>query len=150
MTVLKGGGHRLSEPREIDAILRTVDGLAGARRFDPLPYRRRLRRPFLPSRPACPDLVTPDALVCRALEAQNDGDEEAAAQAFEEAARASPDKDPKTARMYAAAGNLWIASGQPARPRSISTGRSLFLAWRLSSRAKRCLTAPAPRRRRTI
>jgi hypothetical protein len=25
--VIKGGGHRLSEPREIDAILRTVAGL---------------------------------------------------------------------------------------------------------------------------
>ena len=28
LTVLKGGGHRLSEPREIDAILRTVAALA--------------------------------------------------------------------------------------------------------------------------
>lgn len=64
------------------------------------------------ARPACPDLVTPEALVCRALEAQNDGDEEAAARGFEEAARASNEKDPKTARMYAAAGNLWLASGQ--------------------------------------
>jgi pimeloyl-ACP methyl ester carboxylesterase len=27
LLVLKGGGHRLSEPREIDAILRTVAGL---------------------------------------------------------------------------------------------------------------------------
>ena len=27
LTVIKGGGHRLSEPREIEAILRTVDGL---------------------------------------------------------------------------------------------------------------------------
>ena len=27
LNVLKGGGHRLSEPHEIDAILRTVDGL---------------------------------------------------------------------------------------------------------------------------
>ena len=61
---------------------------------------------------ACPDLVTPDALVCRALEAQKSGDNEAAAQGFEEAAKASPDKDPKTARMYAAAGNLWIAANQ--------------------------------------
>ena len=61
---------------------------------------------------ACPDLVTPDALVCRALEAQKSGDNEAAAQGFEEAAKASTDKDPKTARMYAAAGNLWIAANQ--------------------------------------
>jgi pimeloyl-ACP methyl ester carboxylesterase len=27
LTVIKGGGHRLSEPHEIDAILRTVEGL---------------------------------------------------------------------------------------------------------------------------
>jgi len=27
LSVLKGGGHRLSEPREIEAILRTVAGL---------------------------------------------------------------------------------------------------------------------------
>ena len=65
--------------------------------------------------PACPNLVTPDALVCRALDAQARGDNEAAAQSFEEAAKASPDKDTKTARMYAAAGNLWIAANQPGK-----------------------------------
>ena len=63
----------------------------------------------------CPDLVTPDALVCRALKAQKNGDNDAAAQGFEEAAKASSDKDPKTARMYAAAGNLWIAAGEPGK-----------------------------------
>jgi tetratricopeptide (TPR) repeat protein len=67
------------------------------------------------SLPACPNLVTPEALVCRALEAEKSGDHEAAAQSFEEAAKASPDKDPKTARMYAAAGNLWIAAKQPGK-----------------------------------
>jgi tetratricopeptide (TPR) repeat protein len=61
---------------------------------------------------ACPDVVTPEALVCRALDAQKAGRAEEAAQAFEEAARTSSDKDPKTARMWAAAGNLWIAAGQ--------------------------------------
>jgi tetratricopeptide (TPR) repeat protein len=61
---------------------------------------------------ACPDLVTPDALICRALAAEKGGDHASAAQAFEEAAKASPDKDPKAARMYAAAGNLWIAAGE--------------------------------------
>lgn len=63
----------------------------------------------------CPDVITPDALVCRALEAQKKGDSESAAQAFEEAAKTSIDKDPKKARMYAAAGNLWIAAGQPGK-----------------------------------
>jgi tetratricopeptide (TPR) repeat protein len=54
-------------------------------------------------------------LVCRALAAEKSGDHEGAAQAFEEAAKASSDKDPKTARMYAAAGNLWIAASQPGK-----------------------------------
>ena len=63
----------------------------------------------------CPSLVTPDALVCRALEAQKAGDNQSAAQGFEEAAKASNEKDPKTARMYAAAGNLWIAANQPGK-----------------------------------
>lgn len=65
--------------------------------------------------PACPEIVTPDALVCRALDAQKNGRADEAALAFEEAARASSDKDPKTARMWAAAGNLWIAAGQPGK-----------------------------------
>ena len=68
-----------------------------------------------PAGPACPEVVTPDALVCRALEAQKAGDAQSAAQAFEEAAKASSDKDPKTARLYAAAGNLWIEAKQPGR-----------------------------------
>jgi tetratricopeptide (TPR) repeat protein len=63
----------------------------------------------------CPNVVTPDALVCRALEAQKAGDNLSAAQGFEEAAKASSDKDPKTARIYAAAGNLWIAANQPGK-----------------------------------
>jgi tetratricopeptide (TPR) repeat protein len=61
---------------------------------------------------ACPDVGTPEALVCKALEAQKSGDEQGAAQAFEAAARASSEKDPKAARLYAAAGNMWIAAGQ--------------------------------------
>ena len=64
---------------------------------------------------ACPDLVTADAFLCRALAAQKSGNKEAAAQGFEEAAKASGEKDPKTARMYAAAGNLWIAADQPGK-----------------------------------
>lgn len=75
-----------------------------------------------PSRPAaspalatCPAVVTPAALVCRALEAQKSGNNEAAAQGFEEAAKSSNEKDSTTARMYAAAGNLWIAANQPGK-----------------------------------
>jgi tetratricopeptide (TPR) repeat protein len=57
--------------------------------------------------------VTPDALVCRALEAEKAGNNASAAQGFEEAAKSAGDKDPRSARMYAAAGNLWIATNQP-------------------------------------
>jgi tetratricopeptide (TPR) repeat protein len=63
----------------------------------------------------CPDVVTPDALVCDALRAEKSGDHAGAAQSFEEAAKASSEKDPKTARMWAAAGNLWIAARQPGK-----------------------------------
>ena len=65
-----------------------------------------------PAANACPDVVTPDALICRAIRAQAASDPTAAAQAFEAAALASSEKDPATARMWAAAGNMWIAAGQ--------------------------------------
>jgi tetratricopeptide (TPR) repeat protein len=68
-----------------------------------------------PAAAACPDVITPDALVCRALEAEKNGKSEEAAQSFEEAAKASSDKDPRTARMWAAAGNLWITANQPGK-----------------------------------
>lgn len=69
----------------------------------------------VPQQRACPDLVTPDALVCHALDSEKEGDHAAAAQEFEEAAKASPGNEPKTARMWAAAGNLWIAAKQPGK-----------------------------------
>ena len=74
----------------------------------------------------CPDVVTPEALVCRALQAQKAGNAESAAQAFEEAAKASSDKDPATARMWAAAGNMWIAAGQPGKA-ALALDRALAL-----------------------
>jgi tetratricopeptide (TPR) repeat protein len=61
---------------------------------------------------SCPDLVTPDALVCRALEAKSGGDFDSAAENFDEAAKAAPDKDLRVASMWAAAGNMWIAADQ--------------------------------------
>jgi tetratricopeptide (TPR) repeat protein len=63
----------------------------------------------------CPDVVTPEALVCRALVSEKSGNAEAAAQAFDEAALASPPTDPATSRLFAAAGNMWIAAGQPGK-----------------------------------
>jgi tetratricopeptide (TPR) repeat protein len=64
---------------------------------------------------ACPELITPEAMICRAIQAQAEGNDEAAAQSFEEAANASPDGDPAKARLYAAAGNMWLAANQPGK-----------------------------------
>ena len=61
---------------------------------------------------ACPNVVTPESLVCRALDAQSRHDPAASAQAFEQAALASSAKDAATARLWAAAGNMWIAAEQ--------------------------------------
>ena len=65
--------------------------------------------------PACPDVVKSQAFVCRALQAQQAGNSAGAAAAFEQAAQTSPEKDPATARMWAAAGNMWIGAGQPGK-----------------------------------
>lgn len=75
---------------------------------------------------SCPDVITPDALVCRALDAQKAGHADEAAQAFEEAAKASSDKDPRTARMFAAAGNMWIEANQPGKA-ALDLDRALAL-----------------------
>lgn len=74
----------------------------------------------------CPELLTPNALVCRALEAQGRGDFAAAAQGFEEAAKAGADKDASVARAYAAAGNMWIAANQPGKA-ALDLDRALSL-----------------------
>ena len=75
---------------------------------------------------ACPDVVTPSALICRALQAKANGDDEAAARGFEEAAAATTDKDPGKARMLAAAGNLWLSADQPGRA-ALDLDRALSL-----------------------
>ena len=68
-----------------------------------------------PAAATCPDVVTPEAFVCRGVEASNLGKPEAAATAFEQAAAATDERDPAHARMLAAAGNMWIAAGQPGK-----------------------------------
>ena len=65
--------------------------------------------------PACPDVVTSDAFVCRALASSKDGDPLAAAQAFEQAALAQTGDEAEKARLWAAAGNMWIAANQPGK-----------------------------------
>ena len=71
--------------------------------------------PAAPASAACQDVVTPEAFVCRALEASRVGKAETAATAFEQAALATDDKDPAKFRMLAAAGNMWISAGQPGK-----------------------------------
>ena len=79
-----------------------------------------------PAPRACPDVVTAEAAVCRALEAKANGNAEAAARGFEEAAQASSDKDLATARMWAAAGNMWLAADQPGKA-ALDLDRALAL-----------------------
>ena len=67
------------------------------------------------AQPACPDLLTPQAFVCKALAASETGNTAGAAGMFEQAAKLSPLDDPATSRMLAAAGNMWIAAGQPGK-----------------------------------
>lgn len=64
---------------------------------------------------ACPEIVTAEALICRALAAQAQSDTATAAQSFEQAAVAASQDDPQVPRLWAAAGNMWIAARQDGR-----------------------------------
>jgi tetratricopeptide (TPR) repeat protein len=68
-----------------------------------------------PAPAACPDVVTSEAFVCRALAASKSGQPETAAQAFEQAAEAQGENEAEKARAWAAAGNMWIAANQPGK-----------------------------------
>jgi tetratricopeptide (TPR) repeat protein len=68
-----------------------------------------------PAPSKCPDVVTSEAFVCRALAASNSGQPDAAAAAFEQAAEAQTEKPAEKARLWAAAGNMWIAASQPGK-----------------------------------
>jgi len=63
----------------------------------------------------CPEVVTPDAFICRAVQASANEKPDEAAQAFEQAAQGLDSSTPQAARLYAAAGNSWIAAGQPGK-----------------------------------
>ena len=65
--------------------------------------------------PACPAATDPASALCRALEASDSKNFTEAATEFERAAAASPGGDPRTQRLLAAAGNMWIAAGQPGK-----------------------------------
>ena len=64
---------------------------------------------------ACPTVLTPEAQSCRAVAASKAGRFADAAAAFEGAADLAPAGDPARDRALAAAGNMWIAAGQPGR-----------------------------------
>ena len=63
----------------------------------------------------CPELVTAEAFVCRAIRATADEKPREAAEAFEQAALALDSSDPETSRLWAAAGNMWIAASEPGK-----------------------------------
>ena len=68
-----------------------------------------------PEPSACPDVVTSAAFICRALTASKSGQAEAAAAAFEQAAEAQAENEAEKARLWAAAGNMWITANQPGK-----------------------------------
>ena len=70
--------------------------------------------PSAPPSP-CPTVLTQAAQSCRAVEASNAGRFAEAATAFESAADLAPAGDPARDRALAAAGNMWIAAGEPGR-----------------------------------
>lgn len=63
----------------------------------------------------CPDVVTAEAFICRAIRATAENKSQDAAEAFEQAALAIDESNPEASRLWAAAGNMWIAAGQPGR-----------------------------------
>jgi len=65
--------------------------------------------------PTCADDGSSIAYLCRAVEASDLERFAEAAEAFEKAAAASQPGEPRTQRMLAAAGNMWIAAGQPGK-----------------------------------
>lgn len=64
---------------------------------------------------SCPTVLTHDAQACRAIEASKAGSFADAATAFEQAADLAQSGDPARDRALAAAGNMWIAAGQPGK-----------------------------------
>ena len=65
--------------------------------------------------PACPAAMDSAAYLCRALAASDAEKFAEAAAEFEKAGATSPVGDPRTQRLLAAAGNMWIAANQPGK-----------------------------------
>jgi tetratricopeptide (TPR) repeat protein len=68
-----------------------------------------------PAASACPSVLTQEAQSCRAVEASKADKFAEAAAAFEAAADLAAADDPARDRALAAAGNMWIAAGQPGK-----------------------------------
>ena len=68
-----------------------------------------------PTAASCHQASPTDAALCRAEDAQRAGNSAAAAQAFEDAAKASAIRDPRIGRIWAAAGNMWIEADEPGK-----------------------------------
>jgi len=82
----------------------------------PLALALAAAQPAQAAEPApCPTVLTQDAQACRAVEASKAGRFADAATAFESAADLAPAGDPARDRALAAAGNMWIAAGQPGK-----------------------------------
>lgn len=64
---------------------------------------------------SCPSVLTQEAQACRAVEASKAGRFADAAAAFEATAELATSGDPARDRALAAAGNMWIAAGQPGK-----------------------------------
>ncbi len=74
--------------------------------------------------PSCPATRDSAGHLCRAIEASDANNFAIAATEFDQAAAASTTGDPRTQRMLAAAGNMWIAAGQPGKA-ALSLDRAL-------------------------
>ena len=64
---------------------------------------------------ACPEVVTAEAFICRAIHATAESRPREAAEAFEQAALQLDSTNPETSRLWAASGNMWIAAGEPGK-----------------------------------
>ena len=69
--------------------------------------------------PACPTDKSPTDYLCHAVAASDAEKFAEAAALFEQAAAASPAADARAVRMLAAAGNMWIAAGQPGKAAAV-------------------------------
>ncbi len=76
----------------------------------------------------CPAGTGAEALSCRAVALHSEDRHAEAAAAFEQLAAALPATDPKHDQALAAAGNMWIAAGEPGKA-ALALDRALAGTW---------------------